>query len=68
VPLQSAQKGLEDIADHAEVPGWMRSLPDEIVWSITSTLHGACRCSARRRRRGVQGRCRPQGSGTPRPH
>ena len=39
VALHSAQKGLEDMADQAEVPDWMRSLPDEIVWSISSTLH-----------------------------
>ena len=32
-------KGLEDMADQAEVPDWMRSLPEEIVWSISSTLH-----------------------------
>ena len=37
--LHSAQKGLEDIADQAEVPDWMRSLPDEIAWSIGNTLH-----------------------------
>jgi uncharacterized membrane protein YgaE (UPF0421/DUF939 family) len=39
VALYSAQKGLEDIADQAEVPDWMRSLPDEIAWSISGTLH-----------------------------
>ena len=39
VALHSAEKGLEDMADQAEVPDWMRSLPDEIVWSISSTLH-----------------------------
>ena len=39
VALHSAQKGLEDMAEQAEVPDWMRSLPDEIVWSISSTLH-----------------------------
>jgi hypothetical protein len=39
VALHSAQKALEDMADQAEVPDWMRSLPDEIVWSISSTLH-----------------------------
>ena len=27
------------MADQAEVPDWMRSLPDEIVWSINSTPH-----------------------------
>ena len=26
------------MADQAEVPDWMRSVPDEIVWSISSTL------------------------------
>ena len=39
VALHSAQKGLEDMADQADVPDWMRSLPDQIVWSISSTLH-----------------------------
>ena len=39
VALHSAQKGLEDMADQAEDPDWVRSLPDEIVWSISSTLH-----------------------------
>jgi uncharacterized membrane protein YgaE (UPF0421/DUF939 family) len=39
VALHSAQKGLEDMADQADVPDWMRSLPDEIAWSISSTLH-----------------------------
>jgi len=39
VALHSVQKGLADMADQAEVPDWMRSLPNEIVWSINSTLH-----------------------------
>ena len=39
VALYSAQKGLEDISEQAEVPDWMRSLPDEIAWSISNTLH-----------------------------
>jgi hypothetical protein len=40
VALHSAQKGLDDMAGQAEHPSWMRSLPDEIRWSITSTLDG----------------------------
>jgi hypothetical protein len=36
--LYSAQKGLEDISEQAEIPDWMRSLPDHIGWSITNTL------------------------------
>jgi uncharacterized membrane protein YgaE (UPF0421/DUF939 family) len=39
VALHSAQKGLEDMADQADVPDWMRSLPDEVAWSIGNTLH-----------------------------
>jgi uncharacterized membrane protein YgaE (UPF0421/DUF939 family) len=39
VALHSAQKGLEELAEQAGVPDWMRSLPDEIAWSIISTLH-----------------------------
>ena len=39
VALHSAQKGLEDIADQTEDPDWVRSLPDEIAWSISNTLH-----------------------------
>ncbi|MGA5465878.1 FUSC family protein [Mycobacterium sp. NPDC050041] len=40
VALHSVQKGLEDLVAQAEDPGWLRSLPDEIAWSVTSTLHG----------------------------
>jgi hypothetical protein len=39
VTLHSAHRGLEDMVGQADVPDWMRSLPDEIAWSITSTLH-----------------------------
>ena len=39
VALHSAQKGLEELADQAEVPDWMRSLPDQIAWSIGNTVH-----------------------------
>ncbi|WP_123028484.1 FUSC family protein [Mycolicibacterium stellerae] len=38
VALHSAQKGLEDMADRAEVPGWVQSLPDQIAGSLRSTL------------------------------
>jgi uncharacterized membrane protein YgaE (UPF0421/DUF939 family) len=38
VALYSAQKGLDDISEQAEIPDWMRSLPDQIAWSITNTL------------------------------
>ncbi|MCZ8377286.1 FUSC family protein [Mycobacterium sp. CPCC 205372] len=40
VALHSVQKGLEDLTAQVEDPGWLRSLPDEITWSVTSTLHG----------------------------
>jgi hypothetical protein len=39
VALYSAQKGLEDMVEQADVPDWMRSLPDEVAWSIGNTLH-----------------------------
>jgi hypothetical protein len=66
VALHSAQKGLEDMADQAEVPDWMRSLPDEIVWSISSTLHA--RAAALRDDVDEESSRRAQSSGTPRPH
>lgn len=40
VALYAAQKGLEDIAAQLDRPDWVRSLPDALGWSITSTLHG----------------------------
>ncbi|WP_161600618.1 FUSC family protein [Mycolicibacterium hodleri] len=40
VALHSVQKGLEDMAEQVDQPGWVRSLPDELGWSMTSTLHG----------------------------
>lgn len=39
VALYSVQKGLEDMAELADGRDWMRSLPDQIAWSITNTLH-----------------------------
>jgi hypothetical protein len=39
VALYSAQKALEEMAEQAGNPDWMRSLPDQIAWSITNTLH-----------------------------
>ena len=39
VALYSTQKGLEEMADLADDPTWMRTLPDQIAWSITNTLH-----------------------------
>ncbi|MDT5109394.1 MAG: hypothetical protein QOE20_1284 [Mycobacterium sp.] len=39
VTLHSAQKGLEDMVAQVDAPDWIRSLPDELAWSITSTLH-----------------------------
>lgn len=39
VEMHSAQKGLEDMADQAESPEWMRKLPDAMASSISDTLH-----------------------------
>jgi len=39
VTLHSAQKGLEDMVAQVDAPDWIRSLPDELAWSIASTLH-----------------------------
>ena len=66
VALHSVQKGLADMADQAEVPDWMRSLPDEIVWSINSTLHALA--AALRDDVDEESSRRAQSSGTPRPH
>ena len=62
------RKGLEDIADQTEDPDWVRSLPDEIAWSISNTLHALAVAlrddvdeESRRHRRA-------HGPGTPRPH
>jgi hypothetical protein len=39
VALYSAQKALEEMAEQAGDPDWMRSLPEHIAWSISNTLH-----------------------------
>jgi len=39
VALYSAHKGLEDMVAQVHAPGWTRSLPDELAWSVTSALH-----------------------------
>jgi hypothetical protein len=40
VALHSVQKGLEDIVEQVHLSDWMGSLPDEVAWSVSSSLHG----------------------------
>ena len=39
VALHSAQKGLDDMAELADSPEWMRALPSQVASSISSTVH-----------------------------
>jgi hypothetical protein len=40
VALHSVQTGLEDMVEQVHLSDWVRSLPDEIAWSESSSVHG----------------------------
>ncbi|HEY6577037.1 MAG TPA: FUSC family protein [Mycobacterium sp.] len=40
VVLHSVQKGLEDMVEQVDLSDWMGSLPDEVAWSVSSSVHG----------------------------